>query len=449
MRESELAAVVEDLSELEGRSFSGAWQPARDRLVLGLGRHGFLLLVPRGPLPRLHSLHERPANPKRPFSFQGACRAHLKGPLTALRKVKDERVLDFEFGTERLHLRLTGRGGGLWLLRAEEIIAAYDGPAPEALPELPALAPRSLTPRFEPEGDETWDLAARRWFGERESGNALTLRRTQLRRKLQRLIDRDQRLLEALEADLHKATEAPRLRTQADTLAAHLHEIPRGARVVVFSDLEYPDQEHRIHLDPASPPSATMERLYHRARRLERVGDRVLDQMVEAEERLERLRTAIGEVEGADAAALPLLESLVPRTATRASERKAEPWDTWTGPDGSVVLVGRNSRSNRVLTFQKARGRDFWLHIRERPAAHVVIPLREGKTPSRELLLAAAQIALVKAKVSEGASADVQYTRVKNVRSIPGDPGGRVILHEEKVLYVRRDAAALVGWRKE
>jgi predicted ribosome quality control (RQC) complex YloA/Tae2 family protein len=365
-----------------------------------------------------------------------------------LRKVEGERVLDLHFGTERLHLRLTGRGGGLWLLRGGEIIAAYDGPAPEALPELPALAPRPLPPRFEPEGDESWDLAARRWFGEMEARNRLELRRTRLRRKLQRLIDRDQRLMEALEGDLLNATQAPRLRAQADTLAAHLHEIPRGAQQAIFPDLEYPDQEHRIPLDPASPPSATMERLYKRARRLERVGDRILDQLVEAEERLGRLRTAIAEVEDADAEALPALESLVPRTPTRTSDRESEPWDRWTGPDGSVVLVGRNARSNRILTFQKARGRDFWMHIRERPGAHVVIPLREGKTPPRELLLAAAQIVLAKSKVLDGDAAEVQYTRVKNVKSIPGDPGGKVIVHEEKVLHVRRDAAALVGWRK-
>ena len=45
-----------------------------------------------------------------------------------------------------------------------------------------------------------------------------------------------------------------------------------------------------------------------------------------------------------------------------------------------------------------------------------------------------------------GAAAEVQYTRVKNIKAIPGEAGGQVIVHEEKVLRVVRDPAALGVW---
>src|SRR5690606_2418395 len=116
-----------------------------------------------------HSLARRPQNPKRPFSFQGACRATLRGPLTALTQVPDDRVVDLEFGAHRLHVRLTGRGGGLWLMRGDEVIAAYDGPAPRALPPLPSPNPRRRAPRFVSVPGETMDQAARRWFTAEEA----------------------------------------------------------------------------------------------------------------------------------------------------------------------------------------------------------------------------------------------------------------------------------------
>lgn len=448
MREQELARVAEDLQRWVSLPFAGAWQPSRDRLVLGLGRDALLLLVPRGPLPRVHTIDRRPKNPKKPFSFQGACRAHLAGPLTQLYKPDHERELRLAFGERTLLLRLTGRGGGLWLLHGDDVLAAYDGPTPETLPVLPWLVPRGRPPRFTPAAGETWDDAARRWFTETEARAALEQRRTEVRRALKRRLERTRRLVGALEDDLDRASAAPELRRQADALAAHLHELERGVDHVALQDLEDPARTHHIDIDPTQPPSATMERLYQRARRLDRVADQVVDKLVASEELAERLERALVEVETASWTELSTLKALAPTAASRAPADERQAWDTWIGPEGATVLVGRNERSNRALTFQRAHGRDFWMHLRDRPGAHLVLPMKPGQTPSGPLLLAAAQIALLTAKIAEGSAADVQYTRVKHVRSIPGDPGARVLVHEEKVLHVKRDPAALVGWRR-
>jgi hypothetical protein len=63
-------------------------------------------------------------------------------------------------------------------------------------------------------------------------------------------------------------------------------------------------------------------------------------------------------------------------------------------------------------------------------------------------LLAAAQIALAGARVAPGDAAEVQYTRVRDVRAIPGRPG-TVTVHDERVLRVVRDAVPPVGWTRE
>lgn len=448
MRDTELEPVIDDLQRLVGLPFGGAWQPARDRIVLGLGRERFLLVVPRGPLARIHSLARRPPNPTKPFSFQGAVRATVRGALVALRKHPDDRIVDLVFEDGVLHLRLTGRGGGLWLMRDGEVRAAYDGPAPDTLPELPALPPRKVPPRFTPAGGERWDEAARRWFTAEERRRAVDQERARIRRALRRQLDRDLRLAEALERDLGSARSAPRLRASADALAATLHTLRKGMAEAAVPDLEDPTVIHRVPLDPAVPPSVSMERLYQRAGRLERVADRATRRLAECAERIAATRTALEEVEEADRARLDQLGALVPAAPAGARATRSLPFDTWHGPGGQVVWVGRNEKGNRVLTFQKARGRDFWLHVRDRPGAHVVIPVRTDHPPPLELLLAAAQIALLQAKVPEGASADVQYTRIKDLRSIPGETA-KVIVTEEKVLHVRRDPSALVGWCRE
>lgn len=449
MNGEELVRVIGDLQRLVGIPVAGVWQPARDRVVLGIGDDN-LLLVPRGPHARVHTIAGRPRNPARPFSFQGACRAHLVGPCTALRVADGERIVDLVFGGKRLHLRLTGRSGGLWLLDGDVVLAAYDGPAPAALPELPARDPRVDVPRFAPEGDEDWDRAARRFFDAEERRAAVADRRAEIERAIRRHIARSERLAERLERDLDNASRAPRLRRMADALAAVLHTVPRGATSFRVEDLEEPGTWHEVPLDPERPAAVALDRLYAKARRLDRAGDRVLEHLDDVQRRIRALHEALERVATADTATLDELARLAPPTVARAPARARapEPWDTWVGPAGERVLVGRNERGNRRLTFQIARGDDWWMHVRGRPGAHLILSVPKDRSPPLELLLAAAQIALIHAKVPDGVAADVQYTRVRNVRALPGEIG-RVLVHDEKVLRVTRDAAALRGWTRE
>ncbi len=445
MNESELEAVVGELQRLVGVSTSGVWQPSRDRVILGFQDGTWLLLVPRGPLARAHTVTRRPKNPQKPFSFQGACRSRIRGPLTALHKVQGERVVRLEFGSVRLELRLTGRSGGLWLVEGDHVVAAYDGPAPEALPPLAIRPVRDDESRFLPvEG--SWDLGARRYFGDLDRERATVDLRADVERRLRRAISRTDRLRLNLEGDLIRAEQAPALRRQADLLAANLHRVPRGAERVELDDWE--GGTVVVELEPGRPATATLEQLYRRAGRLDRVGDRVLERMDEVEAELVGLQRAMRDLASASLETLQELDRTLPRGSSGRSRPDDLPWVTWTGPRGERVLVGRNERGNRRLTFQVARGDDWWMHLRARPGAHVILPMPRGQSPSLPLLLAAAQIVLAHAKIPEGEPADVQYARVRDVRAIPGETA-RVRVADERVLRVVRDPSELSGWIRE
>lgn len=447
INEAELAAVVEDLQRAIGAPLSGLWQPSRDRVVVGLSNGPLLLLVPRGPVARFHSISRRPKNPPRPFSFQGACRSRLRGRVEAITKVPADRIVRLAFTHGALELRMTGRSGGLWLLDDTEVVAAYDGPAPPSLPPLAVRPERHDVIRFE--GIEgSMDLGARRFFTEVERDSRARERRGMLERRLKRAIQRNQRLLGHLEDDLQRAEEGPLHRKRADLLAANLHRVQRGASTAVFEDWET-GQPVQIDLDPSRPASDTLEQLYRRASRMERVADRVLERMDAVEAELVALREGLQELPTADVDALHALEKrLPPAMAGPRGQDTALPWSTWQGPGGERVLVGRNERGNRRLTFQVAKGTDWWMHVRGRPGAHIILPMGRNQTPPLAHLLAAAQITLIHAKVAEGDSADVQYARVRDVRAIPGE-GAKVRIADERVLRVTREPAELVGWVRE
>jgi predicted ribosome quality control (RQC) complex YloA/Tae2 family protein len=445
LSDSELEFLVPELAErLVGERIANTWQPARDRVVLGFQDGTRLLLCPRGPDARLHTILRRPTNPQRPFSFQGACRAHLSGPLTAIVKHRGDRIVDLVFGEHRLHLRLTGRSGGLWLLHGDTVLAAYDGPAPTALPERAPHEPRDVAPRFT--GEPSWDAEIGRFYALRVRERRTRELRIEVARLLRRKAQRLATLLDNLDGDLEKADQADAVRAQADTLAAHLHEVKQGPDHIDLPSLEDPSKTLRIPLQPDRAPSRSMERLYGKARRLERMGERVLERL----ETVNRDLAAVQDLrETLDDAELETLERLKRQhgqtDGERARARAVAGVTTWSGPRGEEVLVGRDARANRRLTFQMAKGTDFWMHVRGTPGAHIILPLKRGQTPPLGLLLAAGQIAAVHAGVPVGAKIDVQYTRVRDVRSIPGTEA-LVRVHNEKVLHITRDPAEITGW---
>lgn len=451
MNQPELQAIVSELTSFVGTPVSGAWQPRRDRLYLGLGER-FLLIVPRGPFARLHLEGRRLRSPRSPFSFQGACRAHLHGPLRDLRLTPGDRVVDMIFGRGRLHVRLTGRRGGIWLLDDDgAVLAAYDGPAPAQLPALPPPPPlpsRALAIRFPIPERATVNEAAARWFGQRESEARRTERRSQLRRRMGDQLRRDRRLLQALERDLDRADQVEVERRRADALASSLHLLRRGDTEVSVPDPFDPDRRFLLKVDPTKRPGDNLTALYARVRRLERTGERVLEHMERVERRARSLEAALVVLDEVDDQTLDRLETLVPHRRKQRTQRDAGPWFTWVSDGGQEVLVGRNASGNRRLTFQRARSSDFWMHLRERPGAHVLIPCQRGQSPSLDTLLAAAQIAGTHARIPEGVAFEVQYTRANQVRSIKGAPDGKVIVHEERVLRVVRDPSVLQAWSR-
>lgn len=109
---------------------------------------------------------------------------------------------------------------------------------------------------------------------------------------------------------------------------------------------------------------------------------------------------------------------------------------------GDRVLVGRGAEGNHHLTFRMARGRDIWLHTRDVPGAHVVLPMagRSG-APNSESLLDAALLAKHYSDARDEAQCDVQWSRVKHLRH--GARPGEVYVSQEKTLRVRHDAARI------
>ena len=108
-----------------------------------------------------------------------------------------------------------------------------------------------------------------------------------------------------------------------------------------------------------------------------------------------------------------------------------------------TLLVGRNAKENDELLRHHVRGNDYWMHTRDFPGGYVFIKFVKNKSVPLDVLLDAANLALVFSKAKAQGKADLYYTQVKHLRRAKGGKTGLVLPTQEKNLTVVLDESRL------
>lgn len=434
-----------------------------------------------GDAPRLHiqrGRFERHEGPLGPF-FTRAINELSGATFRNLTQISGDRIVAFELrGSEprTLIAELVGRHSNLVLLGPGERVLDVLVPAPETQTN-PRLAPgRAYTPppgralkNAEPSATfaaafpvpaaeptlrrhETSNPAPLSWIIENALGaQAEEARIARERRELVERLERKQKnarsLVKGLEARLSASRDAERVKQDGELLKASLSRIPRGAKAIEVDDFFDPETKPRsIVLDPKLSAHENLERIFERAKKLERSGLVVEEEIVLARARLAHLERflAAAHEPGADFDAL----AIEARTAGVLDERQSAepkrksapaarvPYKTFHGVDGSEIRVGRTAKDNDDLTFRHASGNDMWFHTADAPGSHVVLRMKTPD-PHPEELLDAAHLAVHFSPLEGARAAKVHVARRKEVHKPRGAKPGLVTLSGGKILDVR------------
>jgi len=253
-------------------------------------------------------------------------------------------------------------------------------------------------------------------------------------------------------ADLRGFDDPDRLRRWGEALLAGLHAAERFGEQVRVPD-PYDPGSRLVIPAPGGlslPQVADLHfRAHRRARRGRDAARRRLEAVAARRVRLDRLRQVAAEARGSEGAR-DLEESMraerIPVGLAKPRRRREAPDPVvrvegvrmFTGPEGETILVGRTGQANDRLTFKVAAPEDFWLHVHDRPGAHVVIRNPDGRAkPARATLEQAAILAAWFSTGREDTGVDVHWTRRKNVRRVRGAPPGTVTVKRSETVRVR------------
>jgi predicted ribosome quality control (RQC) complex YloA/Tae2 family protein len=138
---------------------------------------------------------------------------------------------------------------------------------------------------------------------------------------------------------------------------------------------------------------------------------------------------------GDDEADIRRLKGILERTAPAPQIQEGPGVRTTSG--GFQIIAGRNAKENDELLRHYVKGNDMWLHTRDFPGGYVFIKFRRDKSIPLEVLLDAANIAVLYSKGRNNRSVDLYYTQVKYLRRAKDSKTGLVLPTQEKNLTIK------------
>jgi predicted ribosome quality control (RQC) complex YloA/Tae2 family protein len=244
--------------------------------------------------------------------------------------------------------------------------------------------------------------------------------------------------LASLQRSMTDDAEREALRQSGELILAYGYTLAKG-QTELRAQYEEDKPELVINLDPTMTPLENAQRYFDRYNRAKRALDDVPGLIRETEQDLAFLAQLETDLDLAGN--WPEIDEVQQALQARglwkgkpvgkmAGSGKSGPLRVVT-PEGFVIWVGRNSRQNEIVTFDKGSPLDTWLHARDIPGAHVIIKF-DGRPFPESVIVRAAGLAAYYSGKRGDAKVPVDITLRKHVRKIKGGAAGMVTYRNEE-----------------
>ncbi|GIV49526.1 MAG: hypothetical protein KatS3mg038_0047 [Candidatus Kapaibacterium sp.] len=269
---------------------------------------------------------------------------------------------------------------------------------------------------------------------------ALDRAKQQLERRIRSELGRIEAAIEVLAGDQEGIEAAPLFEQWGNLLIVSCDRHRRGLTSIECTDWD--GLVYEVPLDPTLTVLGNAERYFAKARKLRRAAMIAEQRLPLLEQRANTLRTALDMLVLAQTAAQvqSLAGELFPAaeepSGPRVPDQRAGRFRRVALPQGYVLLIGKDARSNDELTFQIAKPHDVWLHARGVEGAHGIIPLPSRQLPPPSVIEQAAAIVAYYSAARGSSYVPVSWTQRKYLRKPKKSGAGAVDLLREWVVFV-------------
>lgn len=260
-----------------------------------------------------------------------------------------------------------------------------------------------------------------------------------LKRKLKRRLKTLKKTLAKLREDSHFIQELARLGAELKFLQSYGYTLEQNH----FGKLSLIPRSDAEPMPLDLSESATLgEAIEKRGRSLQILKA----QSFHEREQRGKVMHNIRQIEDALAQRIPLqsvLGSWSGRNDANGSKKESGPtearlpWYLYRFGDTDVILVGRSSAENDLLT-KKAKSNDLWFHVLGGKGSHVVLPHRPKRSPATETQLKhyAAILAIHHSPSRADRRGEVNIARREHLRKPKGFPPGKWLVQRSETLFL-------------
>lgn len=289
------------------------------------------------------------------------------------------------------------------------------------------------------------------YYGERDRDTRIKQRAADILRLISAAEARISRKLEHQREELAECARGDEYKRDGDLVTSNMYAIEKGAGYVTLTD--YSDMRadgsyaaRVVKLDPHLSPAENAQLLYRKYNKAKHAKVELARQIEMGESELNYLSSvldALGHAETADDLEEIRDELYKSGYASKmkgyaAPKKKKPAVMTFITSGGYTVMCGRNNVQNEYITHQLADRNDYWFHVKGRPGSHAVL-VTAGREPGEIDFTQAARIAALYSSAAGGQNVPVDYTRVRNLKKVPGGKPGFVIYHTNWTAYVTPD----------
>lgn len=228
---------------------------------------------------------------------------------------------------------------------------------------------------------------------------------------------------------LEKLHNASNYKHIGDLIMANMHLIKPYESEVELVDF-YSQKTVKIPLKSSLSPQLNAEKYYNKSKR-QQIEIDVLNANIKKREAIrDNLLKELAEVEQ-----LSSLKQIQKKPISKPTNKDL-PYHKVDFMDYEI-FVGKNAKTNELLSFQIAKKDDLFLHAKDSPGSHVIIKKMGNQNFPQPVIEKAAAFAAYYSKNKSEALCRVLFTPKKYVRKAKGAPAGAVIVEKEKVVLVR------------
>jgi len=397
-------------------------------------------LLPQSPIAR--------TNPDHPLV--AALKAHLVGTFVREVTIEDDAIwITTETHSDDLPalarpLRLVvkpGRQGKVRLLVPNG--PQFEWPSPtNSIPDLANPAPNLIiATNLEEQGAQLVQIS---------NLFCLDSLRRELLATVRKRVQRLERRIAAVRQDLGRLDDVPRFQKIGSLLLSQGQTITRGTTRAELIDWET-NEPIVVNLAPDKPAQSQAAEFFQKARRLQRGSEVMQKRLAETLQQIESIKPwelmvldapadwdVLQEIaQKLEAANIGQSIAAFPSAPKKAEKDERKSYHTFHSANGREIWVGKSGKDNDELVTRLARPHDLWLHAKNIPGAHVIVPLDKHHSCPPDVLVDAATLAAHFSNARHESRCEVSYVERRYVRKPKKSAPGSVTTHHEKVIDVR------------